>query len=1033
MNSMKKLFTLIALNVFLLIGVQAAYIPQGMKYQAIARDAKGEIIADKEVYMKITLYTNVWPHKTHYSEMQKVKTNQLGLFSIVIGEGFVETGLFDAIPWSTDEIWMDVSMSSKESSDYTIISSTKLLAVPYAFAAGSVINQASTPGNSTVSRYKITYCPCKDGIQKLQVLYLGANGVNINVYRNSNLTDLVNTFTSVNNGNILTLDATGMNDGKFKDITYMQLVGATTTLTKINTKCTDYDEDLNSPVSGETFGSFSILSQTDKSGGYCTACDMKPDWKVGGNALYDACNLLGTLSNADVVIITNNIERMRILKTGNITMVNTLSIGNSLNVANNADISNDLTVRNNVNLNTLGGATTNYGPLTVGNVSPTILTGTLRVDQLTDLNNGLNVNFIKPTVLTGTLRVDNATNLFSSLTVNNASPTSLSGTLEVFLNATMREKLVLNNATHNSTSVSNGALVVAGGVGIGKNLNVGGAANFGGSTSFAGPVTITDITPSTSCTTGALIVAGGAGISKKLFVCDQVKFSSTLDVTGATNLFSTLNVSSASVLSSTLSVAGTTSLGSTLSVTGITTLNNRLNANGQVTIQGGLSGSDLTYSNYPLLVQGSAQGIAVKVSGPNGAVHNYVSFWEGSTMTGRIEGQNLSELHSDANYLLAKRNYDWGVVSASLALASGTFNAITTGADFIASLSSSTACAGLGVCVTAPIPSLIVKSGVNLVLALANEALVIAQIIMADQNQTDWLANADASVGVTYQSGSGDYAEYLLRSDLNEKISSGDIVAVSGGKVTKNTSHGDKMMVVSTKPIVLGNAPQPDRENDYEKIAFMGQVPVKVFGKVNIGDYIIPAGGNDGLGIAVSPLEITKDQIKKIVGVAWSASKETYGLSRINVAVGLNVNDNSLLIENLENKVSSQSTEINDLKKQISETNKMLAQLVPGFTPPATTYVSSPSVPVSKSNQEYSLITPDASNVVYHQVTRIELDKAVEVAEKLMKEKGVDISNHPFWKKMKSDPSYKAEVYTKIENAIVAGIERNKELDAKRN
>lgn len=147
------------------------------------------------------------------------------------------------------------------------------------------------------------------------------------------------------------------------------------------------------------------------------------------------------------------------------------------------------------------------------------------------------------------------------------------------------------------------------------------------------------------------------------------------------------------------------------------------------------------------------------------------------------------------------------MVSASLALASGTFNAITTGADFIASLSSSTACAGLGVCVTAPIPSLIVKSGVNLVLALANEALVIAQIIMADQNQTDWLANADASVGVTYQSGSGDYAEYLLRSDLNEKISSGDIVAVSGGKVTKNTSHGDKMMVVSTKPIVLGNAP----------------------------------------------------------------------------------------------------------------------------------------------------------------------------------------------------------------------------------
>lgn len=45
----------------------------------------------------------------------------------------------------------------------------------------------------------------------------------------------------------------------------------------------------------------------------------------------------------------------------------------------------------------------------------------------------------------------------------------------------------------------------------------------------------------------------------------------------------------------------------------------------------------MNISNYPLLAQGSNQGIAVKVSGPNGAAHNYVSFWDGSSMTGRIE------------------------------------------------------------------------------------------------------------------------------------------------------------------------------------------------------------------------------------------------------------------------------------------------------------------------------------------------------------------------------------------------------------
>ena len=84
---------------------------------------------------------------------------------------------------------------------------------------------------------------------------------------------------------------------------------------------------------------------------------------------------------------------------------------------------------------------------------------------------------------------------------------------------------------HKALHVTNGALVVAGGVGIGKDLLVCGSGIFGGNGAFGGdfnvvgdslfqaPVTITDPTQSTSCLNGALVVVGGAGIGKNLNVC----------------------------------------------------------------------------------------------------------------------------------------------------------------------------------------------------------------------------------------------------------------------------------------------------------------------------------------------------------------------------------------------------------------------------------------------------------------------------------------------------------------------------------
>jgi len=95
-----------------------------------------------------------------------------------------------------------------------------------------------------------------------------------------------------------------------------------------------------------------------------------------------------------------------------------------------------------------------------------------------------------------------------------------------FNDATFNGNVKINSTTQ-STSTSTGALVVVGGVGIGKNLNVGGNVGVSGYTN------IYDTTEANcSGTTGALTVAGGVSIGKKLHVGGTGCFDSDVYIGG---------------------------------------------------------------------------------------------------------------------------------------------------------------------------------------------------------------------------------------------------------------------------------------------------------------------------------------------------------------------------------------------------------------------------------------------------------------------------------------------------------------------
>lgn len=159
------------------------------------------------------------------------------------------------------------------------------------------------------------------------------------------------------------------------------------------------------------------------------------------------------------------------------------------------------------------------------------------------------------------------------------------------------------------------------------------------------------------------------------------------------------------------------------------------------------------------------------------------------------------------------------------------------------------------------------------------------ELSISGNNAFNQYANDFNELGVEYSSGNGDYAEWLERIDHDEKITAGDIVSVKGGKITKNKEDFEQILVVSHRPIIHGNTPPTGEDHNGNKVAFLGQVPIKVIGPVEKGDYIIFSDQQSGYGKARKSQELELEDYKKIAGQAWE-NNLNQGPKIINCLVG---------------------------------------------------------------------------------------------------------------------------------------------------
>lgn len=129
------------LNIFvslLLTNIAMAQAPQGIPYQAVARNSSGVILASTAISVRFTIRDSVAIGVIKYRETFSVTTTEQGMFSVNVGQGTPVTGTFAGINWGTNAKFMQVELDPAGGSSYIDMGTQQMMSVPYAqYAANS--------------------------------------------------------------------------------------------------------------------------------------------------------------------------------------------------------------------------------------------------------------------------------------------------------------------------------------------------------------------------------------------------------------------------------------------------------------------------------------------------------------------------------------------------------------------------------------------------------------------------------------------------------------------------------------------------------------------------------------------------------------------------------------------------------------------------------------------------------------------------------------------------------------------------------
>jgi uncharacterized protein (TIGR02145 family) len=115
-----------------------AQSPPGFKYQALVRNSSGEILSDQPVSLRIGILQDSINGMLVYSETHNKTTNPFGLVNLHIGNGTIESGVFEDLDWGRKTYFIQVELDETGNSNYQLMGTSQLLSAPYVLNSTSL-------------------------------------------------------------------------------------------------------------------------------------------------------------------------------------------------------------------------------------------------------------------------------------------------------------------------------------------------------------------------------------------------------------------------------------------------------------------------------------------------------------------------------------------------------------------------------------------------------------------------------------------------------------------------------------------------------------------------------------------------------------------------------------------------------------------------------------------------------------------------------------------------------------------------------
>jgi hypothetical protein len=120
-------------------------VPQGIKYQAVARDAAGSILTNTKTVFNISIIQGSPEGIIIYTETHNTVTNKVGLVTLTIGQGESNND-FTSIDWGSGPYFLGVEING------ITMGTSQLLSVPYALYSKEAENVFSGDYNDLVNK-----------------------------------------------------------------------------------------------------------------------------------------------------------------------------------------------------------------------------------------------------------------------------------------------------------------------------------------------------------------------------------------------------------------------------------------------------------------------------------------------------------------------------------------------------------------------------------------------------------------------------------------------------------------------------------------------------------------------------------------------------------------------------------------------------------------------------------------------------------------------------------------------------------------